>query len=108
MADQIDTCENCDCECGEDVHVFCLVRGEEDMLLCSDCWVSFKKEWKAEGWVDADNNEDEDEEDTPPETDADGHDIKCCWCNATCPDVRYKDGWAHKECLDKEDEEDGE
>ena len=48
-------CGNCNCKLTEDVHIFCLSRGDEEQVWCADCVHSFWQDLKSEGWI-ADND----------------------------------------------------
>jgi len=47
-------CGNCDCVLHDWVHIYCLVHTDgEEVSFCSDCWQTHRKDMKAEGWKDA-------------------------------------------------------
>jgi len=48
-------CAQCNCKLTEDVHIFCLSRGDEEQVCCADCVHSFWQDLKSEGWI-ADND----------------------------------------------------
>ena len=54
-------CDFCECQLSIDVHIFCLTKSTgEEQTLCVECWEDMKEDWKAEGWV-CDEEEDDEE-----------------------------------------------
>ena len=52
-----DSCSQCGIELGEDVHIFCFSKGDDETTMCSNCADELTDEMRANGWTRDDDSD---------------------------------------------------
>jgi hypothetical protein len=53
-----DSCSQCGIELGEDIHIFCFCKGDDETTMCSNCADELTDEMRANGWTRDDDDSD--------------------------------------------------
>ena len=91
-------CDCCEASLGEDEHIFCFTRGDEEKTMCRVCGDDTHEEMKAEGWMrDDDDCDDRDAPNVYPYK-------KCSVCGERKSCGNYKENdWYCETCAEEED-----